>query len=150
MSISSTTQKRSKIRPALIVEDDNDEGITIVAGKSAKKEKELKVAKPVDEINSQDHLETKKQIEDLRKEYGDGWLHSQGATKVQDVMGIQVPVKTVAQTAEERLENLFGLDSPAAINRDRTSTPIERWTYMDLANSSIDVCNLEDFASSLR
>lgn len=127
------------MRPALIADDDNDEGIEIVREKPPKKEKPKPLPAAIEEMGCREHLKTKQQIEELRKEYGDEWLHNQGASKVQDVMGIQLPKKTSTQTTEEKLENLFGLESTSTINRDRTSTPIQQSKHADFGHSPIDV-----------
>lgn len=135
--ISTSTQKKIKVRPALIADDDNDDdGIEIVKAKPPKKEKSKPSSAKSDGAGNQEHLKTKKQIEDLRKEYGDEWLHSK---EVQDVMGIQAPFKISSQTTEERLENLFGLESTSRINRDQTSTPIQQLKHADFAHSPIEV-----------
>ena len=85
-------------------------------------------------MGSQEHLKTKKQIEDLRKEYGDDWLHSK---EVQDMMGFQAPVRISSPTAEEKLETLYGMETK--VNRDRTSTPIQQSKHADFAHSPIEV-----------
>lgn len=129
-----------KVRPALIADDDNDEGIEIVATKPSKKKNSLTVESPkLEKMGSREHLKTKQQIEDLRKEYGDGWLQCQSATKVQDVMGIQVPIKTAPQkTTEEKLESLFNLGTPPNVSHEQfTSTPIKN---RDFGHSSTEVC----------
>lgn len=137
--ISTSTQKKIKVRPALIADDDDndDDGIEIVKAKPPKKEKPRKSSANIDDIGNQEHLKTKKQIEDLRKGYGDEWLHSK---EVQDIMGIQAPtIKYSSPTTEEKLENLFGLESSSKINRDRTSTPIQSLKRSDFAHSPIEV-----------
>lgn len=138
--ISTSTQKKIKVRPALIADDeeenDDDDGIEIVKTKLTKKETPRSSSAGIDEIGSQEHLKTMKKIEDLRKEYGDEWLHSK---EVQDVMGIQAPIKISSPTTEEKLENMFGLESSSRINRDRTSTPIHQSKHSDFAHSPIEV-----------
>lgn len=78
--VSKPSQKRTKKRPPEIAEigDINDES-----------RKEKTAVKSINLEGNKDHLETKKQIESLRKQYGDGWLHSQGASMVHDVLGIK-------------------------------------------------------------
>lgn len=34
------------------------------------------------------HLETKRQLTDLRSQFGDAWLHSQGGSLVQHILGM--------------------------------------------------------------
>lgn len=145
-SISSTsTQKKIKIRPAIIADDDGtDETEVIIEKTNITMSKSIK--NDIDEIGSRQHLETKKQIEELRHEYGDNWLHNQGATKVQNVMGIQSSLpksdalsvfKSPAQTTEQLFESFFGKSSPI----NRTSTPINdsKTTTTDQSKSSVDV-----------
>lgn len=147
--ISSSIQKRIKVREAQIAGDDNDdETITKTPVKKATIQQ-----KTIDEMGKREHLETKKQIEQLRKEFGDGWLHSKGATKVQDVMGIQVspakPVQTSPQTTEQMLEKLFGMTGAA--DQQRTSTPIHGDNLAtDFAQSSSDVSEMSFFAIKFR
>lgn len=142
--LSTSTQRKIKVRPALIADDDDDDGVEIVKS-PPKKEKSKPIADDIDEMGSREHLKTKQQIEDLRKEYGDEWLHSKGATKVQGVMGIQTPLKiSTTQTTEQKLENLFGLESTSINNRDRTSTPIQEMRHADFGHSPIDVSILSN------
>lgn len=150
--ISTSTQKKIKVRPALIADDedndDDDDGIEIVQAKPTKKEKK-KSSSSVSSIGiiepeSQEHLKTMKQIEDLRKEYGDEWLHSK---EVQDVMGIQAPIRT-GQTTEEKLANMFGLESTSKINR--TSTPIQHLKHADFAHSPTEVWHFSTLFKFLR
>ncbi|XP_031624563.1 serine/threonine-protein kinase 11-interacting protein isoform X4 [Contarinia nasturtii] len=155
--ISSSTQKKIKVRPALIADDDNDDGVeVIVKSKPPKQDKPIPTSANIDEMRCREHLKTKQQIEELRNEYGDEWLHSKGASKVQDVMGItpnQAPVKQSIQTTEERLENLFGFENTSPINRDRTSTPVQaQLNHADFAHSPIEqfqspVTSTSDFKS---
>lgn len=134
--LSSSTQKKIKVRPALIADDDdenNDIGIEVIKAIPTKDDKQRTSSVDIDEMGSREHLKTKQQIEELRKEYGDGWLHSDGASKVLDVMGIQPPPKSSAtQTTEEKLESLFGLESAS---RDQTSTPIQQFKHADFGHS---------------
>lgn len=130
-----TTQKKIKVRPAIISDADGFEDVEIVKEKKAKKKKKKAEVKNIDEMGNREHLETKKQIEELRQEYGDSWLHSKGASKVQNVMGIQPPLstssdlgefKSAEQKAEQSLEEFLNLDSTQKIDRERTSTPIDK------------------------
>lgn len=141
--ISTSSQKRIKERPALIADnDDDDEGIEVITSKQPKKGKPKPATPDIDEKGSDEHLKIKKQIEDLRKEYGDNWLKCHSASKVQDVMGIQVPVKASTETTEQKLENLFNLGSPATIDRNCTSTPIQELKHPDFAHSPVEVGHL--------
>lgn len=126
--LSSSTQKRNKVREALIADDENDEndenveGIEIVMAKSKEKEKLKTKSVDFDEMGSREHLKTKQQIEDLRKEFGENWLQKEGASKMQDVMGIPAQVST--KTTEEKLEDIFRLDN-VIMDRAQTSTPVQ-------------------------
>lgn len=140
--LSSSTQKKIKVRPALIADDDDEDGtgdigIEVIRAVPSKDDKSRSSSVDIDEMGCREHLKTKQQIEELRKEYGDGWLHSHGASKVQDVMGIQPPPKSSAstkQTTEQKLESLFGLQS-SSTTRDRTSTPIKQFNHADFGHS---------------
>lgn len=138
--LSTSTQKKIKVRPALIADDDDDDenndiGIEVIKAIPTKDDKQRSLSADIDEMGCREHLKTKQQIEELRKEYGDGWLHNQGASKVLDVMGIQPPPKSLAtQTTEEKLESLFGLESSSA-SRDRTSTPVQQFKHADFGHS---------------
>lgn len=134
--MSTATQKRIKVRPALIADDesnnDEEDEVEVIHEKPRKKDEPQSKTAEIEDQSNQEHLETKKQIEDLRREYGDSWLHSKSASKVQNVMGIQhVPLSRSSvfvssqspQTTEQMLENLFGLESSTDADQ-RTSTPV--------------------------
>lgn len=125
----------------MIADDDNDEGIEIVAAKPSKKNSLTAESPQFERKGSREHLKTKQQIEDLRKEYGDGWLQCQSASKVQDVMGIQVPTKPVPlKTTEEKLESLFNLESPPNVSNEHfSSTPIQKSKHRDFGHSPAEV-----------
>lgn len=139
--LSTSSQKRIKVRPALIADDDNDEGIEIVATKPSKNRGSKPESPKLEKMGSREHLKTKQQIEDLRQEYGDSWLQCQSASKVQDVMGIQMPIKTTPfKTTEEKLESMFNLESsPNVSNEQQTSTPIQKSKHRDFGHSSAEV-----------
>lgn len=160
LNTSQTSTKKVRVQAAFIVDDDSTEDTNIVKEETKPKKKQPKVT-----VTSacSEHLETKKQIEELSmfrtflllkrpnqnkctlfaigKEYGDAWLHSHGATKVQSVMGIQSSVpksggffgmKSPTQTTEQLIDNLFrdedGDSSKAHIDTEqqRTSTPMNK------------------------
>lgn len=140
--ISISSQKRKKVRPALIADDDNDEGIEIVKTKPTRKTKPKPKSPKIDEMGNREHLKTMKQIEDLRNEYGDGWLQRQSASKVQDVMGIQASIQKPIQaptTTEEKLERMFNLGSTPNTKQELTSTPIQQFRRNDFDQSPIEV-----------
>lgn len=140
--ISISSQRRIKVRPALIADDDqeNDEEIEVIKSKPSKKRKPKPASPKIDEMGNREHLKTMKQIEDLREEHGDRWLQCQSASKVQDAMGIQPTIKTTPlKSTEQRLESMFNLDSPANISTALSSTPIQQYRHGDFAHSPTDV-----------
>ncbi|XP_053693593.1 serine/threonine-protein kinase 11-interacting protein [Sabethes cyaneus] len=81
MNSSANYQKRIKVRRAIISESDttdNDKTSTSVLDSNVSS-KTLEF--------SNDHLETKKQIENLRKQFGCEWLQSQAGDMVKNVIG---------------------------------------------------------------
>lgn len=164
LNTSQTSLRKIRVRPAIIADDDSNDEFEVVRVKPKKKKTPLKVEVPT---VFREHLETKKQIEELSKciivvpsskqpvwfvaivvsgkEYGDDWLHSQGATKVQNVMGIpsSMPkssgifgIKSPTQTTEQLIDNLFRDEDhddednsgQTTIKKEqqRTSTPISK------------------------
>lgn len=123
MSQTSITQKRIRARQAIIADDDDDnDDIEIINEQPTKSEPNLDVGA------NQEHLEMMKKIEDLRLEHGDGWLQSQSATEVLDMMGIPIKSPTwssmkVSKTQEQFLNELC--DDKTSLNIDRTSTPVQ-------------------------
>lgn len=74
---------------------------------------------------NKDHLETKKQIESLRKQYGDGWLHSRGATMVHDVLGMEQETIAKSVSCEQMIQSMLE-ETCAALPKTvdcATSTP---------------------------
>lgn len=124
------------MRPALIPDDENEDAVEVVMPKPSEINKMKPSVEDIDEIGSQEHLKTKKEIEKLRKEYGDEWI-SKGASEVQNVMGIQKFIRSL--TAEERMEDIFGVDSTSNIHKDRTSTPIQQVKHANFAHSPNEV-----------
>lgn len=89
--------------------------------------KDKAAAKNVCPEGNKDHLETKKQIESLRKQYGDGWLHSQGATMVHSVLGIENERVEKPISTEEMIQSFLEESISAALPKAvecSTSTPI--------------------------
>ncbi|XP_058455943.1 uncharacterized protein LOC131433132 isoform X2 [Malaya genurostris] len=81
LSSSVISQKRIKVRRAIISESEQDEKncATVEQADPNASTKSLEF--------SNDHLETKKQIEKLRKQYGSEWLQSQAGNMVKNVIG---------------------------------------------------------------
>uniref|UniRef100_A0A1Q3FB54 Putative leucine-rich repeat protein n=1 Tax=Culex tarsalis TaxID=7177 RepID=A0A1Q3FB54_CULTA len=82
MSSSIISQKKIKVRRAIISEDDPSE-----RNQSKVSKVELTAASANSLETSRDHLETKKQLESLRKQYGSEWLQSQAGDMVKNVIG---------------------------------------------------------------
>lgn len=135
-----------KIKPATIagdedIDDESENALNISIKDESMKGKSFEI----DEMGKREHLETKKQIEELRKEYGVDWLNSKAATKVQNVMGIQASPANIAndvakspQTTEKMLERLFGMNtSSTSSNQQRSSTPIQN--YIGLGHTPTEV-----------
>ncbi|XP_055544801.1 uncharacterized protein LOC129729914 isoform X2 [Wyeomyia smithii] len=81
MSSSANYQKRIKVRRAIISECDSNEN-TIMTNSFLQSDVCTKNLE-----SSNDHLETKKQIEKLRKQFGSEWLQSQAGDMVKNVIG---------------------------------------------------------------
>lgn len=125
----STSQKKLKARRAFIA--DGNEETAKASKKSSSTEKTKDIMQSLS--GNKDHLETKKQIENLRKQYGDSWLNSQGASSmVHDVIGIPTPQPDASagnlfrtngppETTEQLIENFFGNTR----SYQRTSTPVD-------------------------
>lgn len=130
----SVTQKKLKARRAFIA-DSNEEENGKELNRSTTSDKGKDIIQNLG--GNKDHLETKKQIEDLRKQYGDSWLHSQGASKVHSVIGIPSPATNPdnrsffktgpPETTEQLIENFFGTQ-PNLDADHRTSTPLNKGT----------------------
>lgn len=115
-----STRRKLRARPAEI-DDDNDIDDDEIIAETPKKKSQPNCVN-TSELESRDHLETKKQIELLRKEYGDGWLHTRGASKLQSVLGKSPAAEFSAspKSREEFIENLLSVHNEP----DRTSTPV--------------------------
>lgn len=129
-SQTSTSQKKLKARRAFIADGSEENAKDLKRSTSAEKTKDIMQSL----AGNKDHLETKKQIESLRKQYGDSWLHSQGASSmVHDVIGIPTPqpdpnganlfrTNGPPETTEQLIDNFFGNDR----SYQRTSTPVDK------------------------
>lgn len=136
-----TSQRKVKVRRAIIADVGDEDNIDDNASKEKKAKSSSSKAKSIIETleGSKEHLKTKKEIEDLRKEYGDSWLQSHGATKVQNVMGIQSSLpkaeglsyfKSPPETTEQLIENLFG-ENIGRTSDNQTSTPVSNKSRVD-------------------
>lgn len=113
--------------------------------------KEKSAVKTISLEGNKDHLETKKQIESLRKQYGDGWLHSQGATMVHSVLGIEnerveKPISS-EQMIQSLLEETIGAAVPKVdVGLSSTPTSSPQNTYLNESigsNVCAEVSNIE-------
>lgn len=100
-----------------------------------------------EELNeaNNEHLETKKEIENLRDQYGDQWLHQEGGNLVSSIIGYEIPKREISseQILQKFLQSSF--DSSPTLGTSKpdqqtltipktdenniniiTSTPIER------------------------
>lgn len=126
----SSTQRRIKARRAVIANDDDDEendDIEIINEQLAKKDESK--ADMMDVSANKEHLEMMKKIEDLRQEHGDGWLQSQSASEVLDMMGLKTKSPSystlyMTKTPEQIIDEICDQTMPESIDH-RTSTPIE-------------------------
>lgn len=134
--ISTSTQKKLKARRAFIADNCEENCKEFKRSTSVGKTKDI-----IESLEgNKEHLETKKQIENLRDEYGDSWLHSQGASKVHGVIGISPAPDTEnyfkagpPETTAQLIENFFGRQ-PSLDNDYRTSTPLTRSQNDDIKN----------------
>ncbi|CAK9800790.1 Serine/threonine-protein kinase 11-interacting protein [Anthophora quadrimaculata] len=89
---------------------------------------------------SKDHLETKKQILALRKEYGkDKWLSSHSGTFVQSIMGLP-PLSSAVSTPESTMKNLNGTniqESPIVVMENAQIETNENSEFLTEENSKI-------------
>lgn len=115
--------RKIKKRPAVIA-DINDESL-----------KEKSAVTNIILEGNKDHLETKKQIESLRKQYGDGWLHRRGATMVHGVLGIEHERIEKSTSCEQIIQSMLE-DTIAALPENvDTSTP----NKLSSQNTSLNV-----------
>ncbi|KAJ6649830.1 Serine/threonine-protein kinase 11-interacting protein [Pseudolycoriella hygida] len=96
------------------------------------------IVKPKPEVNitlegNKDHLETKKQIESIRQQYGENWLHTQGATKVHNVLGIEDERKPMSPG--QMLLEEFGTAHSTNVECT-TSTPNKSFEHKNLNEST--------------
>lgn len=139
MSVStSTVQKKLRARRAVIV-DDLEENVV-------DKQPQKVVSSNLE--GNKEHLETKKQMEQMRKEYGDEWLLAKSGTQTDG------QPKT-ASTLEELTDTLFNecITPPqTSVMLAQTSTPISDYTQTHKANTesntSAYVSAIEDSTTS--
>lgn len=127
-STNSLNQKKPRIRPAIIDCSDEDD-MEIVA--ETPKRKASIVSVNMAEHGGRDHLETMKQVEQMRKEHGNNWL--QNVTTIQSPSTTNEETKKRQYTEEELFESLFGIKDDSQDNR--TSTPANGQS----TNSLVDV-----------
>ncbi|XP_038109345.1 uncharacterized protein LOC6041308 isoform X2 [Culex quinquefasciatus] len=111
MSSSIISQKKIKVRRAIISEDEPSESNQPKVTKV-----ELTAASANSLETSRDHLETKKQLENLRKQYGSEWLQSQAGDMVKNVIGFD-------PSTEKEFESVMHYESDS--KRSATTAPID-------------------------
>uniref|UniRef100_W4VR35 Putative serine/threonine-protein kinase 11-interacting protein n=1 Tax=Corethrella appendiculata TaxID=1370023 RepID=W4VR35_9DIPT len=102
LSSSIVSQKKIRVRNVFISEHEDD-----IKSTQLKKQNSATLLKVALEGNS-DHLETKKQLENLREKYGSDWLQSHGGNEVKNVIGFE---ERPAQCDSKGLENFLHYDT---------------------------------------
>ncbi|XP_058119766.1 serine/threonine-protein kinase 11-interacting protein [Anopheles coustani] len=108
MNQSVSSQKKLKVRRALISEDYNEAPLI--------NKYDTDTSKPTSSLNlesNREHLETKRALETLRQRYGNDWLKSQAGHMVRSVIGFDP-----SETKE--------FESVAHYHRTKTSTEVEK------------------------
>ncbi|XP_062545244.1 serine/threonine-protein kinase 11-interacting protein isoform X2 [Armigeres subalbatus] len=135
MSTSIISQKKIKVRRAIICDDDPSDKVSQYGTKQDVSTKENSLE------TSCEHLETKKQIENLRKKYGSEWLQSQAGDMVKNVIGFDPSMnkefESVLHYEGERKKHKAGsapVDTSSRLDYTgesiRTSTPVDRDSSM--------------------
>lgn len=91
-------------------------------------------------VEDTSHLETKRQLSDLRSQYGDAWLHSQGGSLVQHVLGMTALVANKSQT--ESNSNDKGLSDASEFNKPLLSSTPKNDDTADVSAIYIKYINL--------
>ncbi|XP_055639724.1 serine/threonine-protein kinase 11-interacting protein isoform X2 [Toxorhynchites rutilus septentrionalis] len=133
MSASIVSQRRIKVRRAVISDNDMGDANQHLESKAESDT----VAKGLE--TNQDHLETKKQIESLRKQYGSEWLQNQAGDMVKNVIGYDSSVEKIYESAMH-YENEIQI-----MKKNDHSQASERGTV-----DSILVCNSNETEHSIR
>lgn len=141
-----STQKKIKVRQAIISEES--------AVNSTQKKGKVSVKLFQEIVGNKDHLETKKQIEELRKKFGSEWLQRESAHLVKNVIGFESSSPQSQSTKSHG--NYFELDDTAEsdkqlnISSDQeiiggtsTSTP-QNFKYMAIKDPVLDNQTKED------
>lgn len=81
-AITTTSTRRSKSRPAIIDLGDDDVSVTQIPPILSPASQTATAAAEAAALTegNKDHLDTKRQIEEMRLKYGDKWLQNHGAT----------------------------------------------------------------------
>nr|XP_014090535.2 uncharacterized protein LOC106617692 isoform X2 [Bactrocera oleae] len=138
-----TRKSSSKTRTVDIIEDEGaiaqttDERDEAVL---AQKLKPVKVTLHKVDISEQDsqHLEAKKQIENLREKYGVNWLQSGNAEMIQSALGMETKSNTTAttNTSRQQLDDFLGELSESALASTRTK-PQSQYDTSETLDSSL-------------
>lgn len=141
-----STQRKIKVRQAIISEE------SPVNSTPKKGKVSVKLFQEI--VGNKDHLETKKQIEELRKKFGSEWLQRESAHLVKNVIGFE---STSPQSQSTKSHgNYFELDDtaesdkqlnissdPEPISGTSTSTP-HNYKYMAIKETLLDNQTKED------
>ncbi|XP_065078704.1 serine/threonine-protein kinase 11-interacting protein isoform X2 [Ochlerotatus camptorhynchus] len=133
MSSSTMSQKKIKVRRAIICEDDSNEKSQpqVPKGETSASENSLET--------SRDHLETKKQIESLRRQYGSEWLQSQSGDMLKNVIGIDPSTdKEYESVLHYESDSKKGNVSTEFASSIPKTAPIEAGVTSKLDNSNDD------------
>ncbi|CAH0564166.1 unnamed protein product [Brassicogethes aeneus] len=104
MNITSVSERGRRVRNVEIKEEGIKEEKTIAASPS---------------VTSSQHLEIKKQVEHLRKEFGESWLNNQSGLLVKDVLGLEHKMALLSSTPyETALENTDVMENISEIKSE--------------------------------
>ncbi|XP_035909526.1 uncharacterized protein LOC118511039 isoform X2 [Anopheles stephensi] len=128
MNQSVISQKKLRVRRAVISESENEDSNT--------RKYSVDAGKVIDSMiteSNREHLETKKTLEELRKQYGSEWLQSQAGHIVKNVIGFDPGMdkeyesvahyqRTNSQLSPQRQTDTHKIE--VHVEQERTSTPI--------------------------
>ena len=90
-------KKRSRIREIILPDlgDDDEDAQVVVTPRKNSKKKKLTTSQVQSMNPPTDHLETKKQIEELRDKFGSDWLNADGENIVKEVFPVSADEDTL-------------------------------------------------------
>uniref|UniRef100_A0A182LZH7 LKB1 serine/threonine kinase interacting protein 1 N-terminal domain-containing protein n=1 Tax=Anopheles culicifacies TaxID=139723 RepID=A0A182LZH7_9DIPT len=136
MNQSVISQKKLRVRRAVISESDNEDTITRKHSVDASKAINSMITHSE---SNREHLETKRALEKLRNQYGSEWLQSQAGHMVKNVIGFDPAIdKEYESVAHYQRTNRGLIKQPAGaicpepekqsqdqhVGQERTSTPV--------------------------